>query len=164
VPISADVSNEGREEFTLVLSGSSGPGLVRAVGTGRIFDRGFYTVAPCRLVDTRVAGLGAPALAGNTPDSANFTRHFAFGSKCGLPATAKAAFLTVTVTEPTALGNLRLWAADTPAPLASTVNWNAGSTRAGNAIVPLSSLGQIAVTADGGGYVHLILDVTGYFE
>jgi hypothetical protein len=51
------------------------------------------------------------------------------------------------------------------APLASTINFRGGQTRSNNAIVPLSATGDLAVQCDmASGSVHLILDVSGYFE
>jgi hypothetical protein len=159
VTVNADALAEGLETFLVNLSSSSGPALVRAQGTGRISDRGFYTIAPCRLVDTRLAGQGAPALA------VNVDRVFALGNRCGLPATATAVSLNLAVTGTTGNGNLRLWKAGTAMPTVSAINWSAGQTRANNAIVPLSASGQAAVRAQGGaGFVDLILDVNGYFQ
>jgi len=140
------------------LSGSSGPALVRPLGTGSISDVGFYTIAPCRLVDTRAAGQGAPALA------VGVDRVFALGSKCGLPATATAVSFNITVARTTGAGNLRLWKAGTSMPTVSALNWSAGQSRANNAIIPLSSVGQVAVYAQGSGFVDVILDVNGFFE
>ena len=158
VPVNADAVAEGIEAFSVILSGPSGWGLVRSVGTGSIADRGFYTLSPCRLVDTRVAGQGAPAL------TAGVDRVIALGAKCGLPATAAAVSLNVTVTGTIGNGNLRLWQAGTPMPTVSAINWSNGQTRANNAIIPLSATGQVAVRAQGSGVVDVILDVNGFFE
>ena len=158
VPVNADAVAEGLETFSVILSAAPGAALVRSVGTGSIADRGFYTIAPCRLVDTRVAGQGAPAI------TAGGDRVFALGAKCGLPSTATAVSLNVTVTGTTGNGNLRLWQAGTPMPTASAINWSTGQTRANNAIVPLSAVGQVAVRAQGSGVVDVILDVNGFFE
>jgi hypothetical protein len=118
----------------------------------------FYTVTPCRVVDTRLPSDG-PALA------AGEVRNFAIAGTCGVSAGALAVSVNVTVTQPAAAGNLRLFAADTLLPLISTINYRAGQTRANNAVAPLSAAGLVAVRctqATGG--VHFILDVNGYFE
>ena len=86
----------------------------------------FYTLNPCRLFDTRNAGGptgGAPLTCG-----ADYTFTIV-GGACGVPADAKAVSLNVTVTSPTAQGNVRLFASGTPAPLVSTQNYVAGQTR-----------------------------------
>jgi hypothetical protein len=70
---------------------------------------GFYTLPPCRVVDTRFAD--GPALAANT------TRTFAVaGPLCGVPGTAKAVAVNVTVTGETHAGSLSLYAAGSERP------------------------------------------------
>jgi hypothetical protein len=116
----------------------------------------FYTVAPCRSVDTRQGGGG---LACGTERA--FTM---VGGTCGVPTDAKAVSLNVTVTEPSATGNLRVYAAGAPAPTASSLNYVAGQTRANNAVAPLSTAGQIAALCSPVGAVHVIVDINGYFK
>jgi hypothetical protein len=125
----------------------------------------FYTVAPCRVLDTRsLAGpQGGPALSSGVP------RQLPVTGSCGVPPTAKAVVLNVTATASTATGNLRFAPGGCfSAPTASTINFSAGSTRANLAILPLASQGSGTVTVFplvlGSGSVHLILDVTGYFK
>jgi hypothetical protein len=121
----------------------------------------YHTVTPCRLADTRNATgpAGGPALA------ANQSRSFAVGGACGVPATAKAAAINVTVVGATAAGNLRLFPASAALPLASAINFGPGQTRANNAVVRLGAGGALGVRCDmATGSVHFLLDVTGYFE
>ncbi len=118
---------------------------------------GFYTVAPCRIVDTRSGD--PPALGANT------IRTFPTAGRCGIPATAWALSVNLTATQPTERGNLRLFPGGTPAPLASALNYSTGQTRANNAIVPLNAAGQFDVRCtQASGSVHLVVDVNGYFE
>jgi hypothetical protein len=122
---------------------------------------GYFTVIPCRVVDTRGgAPIGGPALEGQA------TRVFAIAGHCGIPATAKSLSLNVTVTQPVAAGNIRLFPAGGSPPLVSTINYASGQTRGNNAIVPLAEGGQVAAFAGqaAGTTVHVILDVNGYFE
>ena len=121
----------------------------------------FYTVTPCRVADTRspTGPYGGPAL------SANSDRTFAVGGQCGIPSTAKAILLNLTVTQPSAAGSLRLYAGGTPLPLASAINYRAGQTRANNEASPLGSSGSLAVHCDQPtGNVQVIIDVNGYFQ
>jgi len=121
----------------------------------------FYTVAPCRLLDTRDATgtFGGPALA------AGGDRVFPLVGRCGIPSTARALSVNLTVAQPTAQGNLRLYPAGTPLPLVSSINYVAGQTRANNAIAPLNGLGGLAIRCtQASGTAHFILDVNGYFE
>ncbi|HEV3455186.1 MAG TPA: hypothetical protein VHG32_01435 [Thermoanaerobaculia bacterium] len=120
----------------------------------------FFTLTPCRIADTRNANgpLGGPVLA------ASGDRVFpTFSSSCGIPATARALSVNVTVVGPTALGDLRLYAGATPLPGTSTINFRAGYVRANNAVVSTGE-GGLAVHLDSTGTVHFILDVNGYFE
>jgi glucose/arabinose dehydrogenase/PKD repeat protein len=121
-----------------------------------------FTLAPCRLVDTRdaVGPRGGPALrAGNA-------RTFALGGLCGIPPTAKALAVNLAVTGATAAGNLRLFSPDELPPATSNVNFAAGQTRAASAIVRLGAAGGVSAfcATAGTGTAHLVLDVTGYFE
>ena len=76
--------------------------------------------------------------------------------------------LTITVTQPTALGHLTIFPADVGMPLASTLNFGAGQARSNNAILPLSLDGAGTLSLSPvllrGGTVQGIVDVTGYFE
>jgi hypothetical protein len=73
--------------------------------------------------------------------------------------------VNLTVTQPTAGGNLRLYPAGQAAPPTSTLNYAAGQTRANNAVVGLGSSGALAVRCSQvEGTTHAVLDVTGYFE
>jgi hypothetical protein len=118
-----------------------------------------YTLVPCRVVDTR---LDPPALGANT------TRTFTVAGTCGIPADARAVAVNVTAVNPGEMGDLRVNPAGTAAPLASSVNFVSGRTRAGNAIVALGTAGQVSVQcdmpADSGASVHFVLDVYGYFK
>jgi hypothetical protein len=119
-----------------------------------------HTVSPCRLVDTR----DPPA----SPLAANSTRVFPVAGACGIPADARAIAVNATAVNPADLGNLRLYPAGAAAPLASSLNFSAGVTRANNAIVSLGTDGQIAVQCDmppgSIGQTHFVLDVYGYFK
>lgn len=124
----------------------------------------FHSVTPCRLVDTRnpAGPSGGPALASEA------TRNFTIQGACGVPAGAKAVALNVTITQPANVGHLTLWPSDSALPNVSTINYNAGEPALANgAIVPLAaSTPDLSVRPFllGGGSVHLVLDVTGYFQ
>jgi hypothetical protein len=120
----------------------------------------FYTLTPCRVLDTREAS-GAPALVPGPARTFTITGQ----GQCQVPLTAKAVSINVTVTQPTSPGYLTLFPGGTVAPLASTINFSPGQTRANNAIVPLGANGTISVL-DGqpSGTTHFILDVNGYFQ
>lgn len=122
---------------------------------------GFFTTSPCRLLDTRNANgpFGGPPLA------ANSDRSFLLLSRCGIPASAQALSVNITVTQPSVAGHLRFHPGGTPVSGTSTINYAAGQTRANNGILPLGATGDLAAfCGQSTGTVHLILDVNGYFE
>jgi uncharacterized repeat protein (TIGR01451 family) len=122
----------------------------------------FHTLTPCRLADTR-----DPASPGGPPAlQPGAERTFVLAGRCGLPEGATAVAVNVTVTGPTHLGSLRLFPADAAAPLASSVNFRPGETRANNAVVAAPADGSVALTVknESLGPVHLVLDVAGYFQ
>ncbi|HEX5855475.1 MAG TPA: hypothetical protein VFZ57_07625, partial [Thermoanaerobaculia bacterium] len=96
----------------------------------------FHGVTPCRLIDTRNASgpLGGPSLgvAGQ--------RTFVATNTCGIPAGAVAISSNVTVVNPAAQGDLIAFPG-IAAPLASTISFRAGKTRANNSMVYLASDG-----------------------
>ena len=122
----------------------------------------YFTLEPCRVADTRTSPgpYGGPALAPGGQ------RVFVAAGRCQVPSTARALSVNLTVIAGAAPGDLRLFPGDADAPLASTVNFLAGQTRANNAIVRLagSGSGAFAVQNDGTDASHLVVDVNGYFE
>jgi hypothetical protein len=116
----------------------------------------FYTVAPCRVADTRASG---DAL------EASSRRTFEIAGRCGVPPTAKSVVLNVTAAEATAPGFLTIYEAGTSLPKTSSISYRAGQTRANNAIVALDPLGRLTVRcSQASGTAHVILDVSGFFE
>jgi len=121
----------------------------------------FFSVSPCRLLDTRLAGQG-PALASGVPRLVTVT-----GGSCGIPAIAGAIAVNITAVGSTGAGNLRLYPGDGTDSQTSAINFVAGQTRANNGVFPLAGTPTgtltILATVTGGGTVHAVLDVTGYF-
>jgi hypothetical protein len=79
---------------------------------------------------------------------------------------AAAVAVVLTVTEPTAQGNLRLYPSGEAAPLVSAINFVTGQNRANNAVIALGVGGAISVRcqmASPTGSTHFVLDVSGYF-
>ncbi len=122
----------------------------------------FYTLSPCRLVDTRdPAGVrGGPALVASSP------RVFPLNGACGVPAGAKAISVNLTVVQPTNPGFLTLYPSDGLPPPTSTVNFSPNQVRANNAVLLLATNGttQLTVLNGSAGTTHFILDVNGYFQ
>jgi hypothetical protein len=136
-----------------------------ALYSGGLFDpllaQSFFTVTPCRVVDTRWAAgpLGGPALPANT------NREFIVTGRCGIPASAQAISVNLTATGQTGQGHLRLYPGGTTPPGTSSLNYAAGQTRANNAVVTLGAQGDVGVRCvQASGTAHAVIDVNGYFE
>ena len=117
----------------------------------------FVPVAPCRIADTRNGNgpFGGPILSGGS------TRTFAVPSSgCGIPASATAYSVNVTVVPSGPLGYLTLWPAGQAPPLVSTLNSD-GRVKANAAIVPAGTGGVSLYVTDA---THIILDIDGYFS
>ena len=120
-------------------------------------DLSFYTVLPCRVFDSR-NGLALDS---------EVTRQIQFTGVCGIPSSAKAVSINLTVVQPSSGGNLVLWPSGVPVNTGS-INFLTGEVRANNAILALAANGQGTLSArpslQNAGTVHLILDVNGYFQ
>ena len=118
----------------------------------------FFTVSPCRLLDTRSSG--GPLAAGQT-------RTLSILGLCGIPDTATSIVGNVTAVAPTGGGSLALAAAQDGLTNTSSVSFNVGNTRASQALIGLSGTGTRAFTIRSGmasGSVDVIVDVSGYFQ
>jgi hypothetical protein len=121
----------------------------------------FYTITPCRLVDTRNPSgpLGGPSLG-----AGNLRTFTAIGS-CGIPAGAKSLSVNVTVAFPTAAGFLAFYPGNAIPMGTYSLTFSTGQTRASNTMIKLSTdgLGTFAVQNGASGNVDMIVDVNGYF-
>jgi hypothetical protein len=155
----ATLADAGTYSVTLTVNGcTSAAGTTDVV----VLPRGnFYAVTPCRLLDTRQVGQGPPL-------SSGVPRILVVGGSCGVPTNANTVAINVTVVGPTANGHITGYPGDAAVPLASLLNFNLGRTRANNALIPLasdsSSTLALRAVLNGGGTVHVIVDVTGYFR
>ncbi|HWM92144.1 MAG TPA: hypothetical protein VN493_15375 [Thermoanaerobaculia bacterium] len=121
---------------------------------------GFFTLAPCRILDTRTAPEG--------PLTSGVVRSVLLHGGCGVPDTAVAVTVNVTAIFPSGTGHLRLYPGDLPTPLVNTLSFSAGKVRANNAIAVLATDGagtlNIYPEVAAGGTVDVAIDVSGYFE
>jgi hypothetical protein len=119
----------------------------------------FYTLPPCRVLDTRTSG---------SPFTANTPSSFQVAGVCGIPSSATAVAFNVTAVDATAAVDLQLYPGDRPAPAANVVSASpAAPVRAAAAVIALATngAGTVAVlpSLHTAGQVHLLLDVSGYF-
>jgi hypothetical protein len=119
----------------------------------------FYSLAPCRITDTRTAtGLfGGPSLAPFEQRDIPATL-----SSCNVPASAQAYSLNATVV-PTAgaLGALTMWPTGGIEPNVSTLNAPTGTITANAALLGAGFNGDITILASNPS--HAVLDIDGYF-
>jgi Divergent InlB B-repeat domain len=120
----------------------------------------FYTVPPCRLLDTRIASdPNSPAIA------AGEYRLPVLTGSCGIPTTAKALSLNLTIVNPSSDGFLSLYPALGVPPSTSTINFRQGQVRANNTVMSLNLYGGLTVYCGmPSGSVDYIIDVNGYFQ
>jgi hypothetical protein len=139
-------------------------------------DLVYTPVAPCRIIDTRLAG---GALAPGTPRNFFVAGVDFFGLQggtpggCGVPSgPATAALVNFVAVQPSGPGNLRAWAFGGLAPSASIINYASvpGLNIANGLAVPLCNQaaascgpGDITVRADVSA-THVVADVIGYFR
>lgn len=155
------VSGAWRIEATSFVAGETGSytlSVACAPGGAR-----FMPVAPCRVLDTRESSgptASSPAL------EAGARRLFTVAGLCGVPWTAVSIVGNLTAVGATAAGSLTVTGGHLADTSTSTISFSASRPRANNAIIQLATdgSGTIAVTNTSTGSVHLVLDVSGYFE
>ncbi len=121
----------------------------------------FYTLAPCRIVDTRNPSgpFGGPALAGGETRAFTLTQ-----GACGIPADATAVALNVTTADATVSGTLTLFPGTGAAPGTTTIVFRPGTARANNSVMGLAGGVLSVLNRAASGQVQVILDVSGYFR
>jgi hypothetical protein len=124
----------------------------------------FYTLTPCRILDTRNAAgpLGGPALA------AGQTRTFTVAGVCGIPAGAKSIAVNITAYNPAAMGNIQVFPGDAFPLGISSINFPAGALLAmansGSIRLATNGAGTVGVKNGSSGTVDFMLDVAGYYQ
>jgi DNA-binding beta-propeller fold protein YncE len=116
----------------------------------------FYSLTPCRIVDTRNNQDGGMLQAG-------VERDYSIPGNCAVPSNATAYSFNVTVLPSTGgLDYLTVWPKGEPRPVVSTLNDKTGTVVANAAIVPAGSENATAFYAHNNS-TNLLVDVDGYF-
>ncbi len=126
------------------------PRLVTGSGGGG----GFYTLPPCRLLDTRNQ---------SAPLSAGETRTVPMAGSCGIPSGSSAVSVNITVVDASAQGEMTAFPANASRPTASAISYRSVLARANNAILKLGNGALAFFCNQPSGSAHLIIDVNGYF-
>jgi uncharacterized repeat protein (TIGR01451 family) len=151
--VAFDADGNGTNE-SAALSDGPGSGLPTPLPVA-LGPMDFYTLPPCRLLDTR----------DSSPLSAAVPRNIPVTGACGIPPTARSVAANVTVIGPSGAGHVMLYPAGTSSFGTSTLNFSAGQVRANSSILALKN-GAVDAQAifSGGGSVQMVIDVSGYFQ
>jgi len=117
----------------------------------------YVAVSPCRVADTRTANgtFGGPILAANT------SRSFPIpAGACGIPATAQAYALNITVVPSGALSDLYVFPTGQTVP-ATALLTSDGRTKSNAAIVAAGTSGGVSLRPTQN--TQAVIDITGYF-
>lgn len=118
---------------------------------------GFVAVDQARIADTR-SGIGVRQAKVSTGGAVTVQA----GGMVGVPADASAVYANITALNQTAIGYLRAYPADQPAPSTGALDFDDSAT-AQSVAIPLSADGQFRVLVGAGGPVDLVIDIQGYF-
>ena len=156
-PLSITLGPDGNLWFLQVK-----PRTVARLDPTRPAGQSFFTVTPCRVVDTREppGPRGGPALECLVRRDVNLT------GVCGVPSGVVAVAANVTVVQPSQGGHLKGFAPAFNAPLTSLLNFAPGRERADNAILRLGPFGDLTLLCGmlSAGNIHVVIDVVGYFD
>jgi hypothetical protein len=128
----------------------------------------FVAVAPCRIVDTRVAGGPIAPGASRAFYVGGTTQFVSQGGQaggCGVPLAATGVAATVAVSKPAGAGYLAAWANGAAQPTAATLNYvkAAGAISTGTTLTIHAGVAQSLRVKNQGPPASVIIDVSGYY-
>jgi hypothetical protein len=116
----------------------------------------FVPVTPCRIYDSRTAGL---------PLGAGEVRRLTLSGQCGVPPAARAVAMNVTAVGVSGDGSLSVAPGGSAGAAAGGPSWSGGQVRAASTIVGVDATGAVDVSCQAvSGAAHVVIDVAGYFE
>ena len=138
----------------------TGAHLVADVAGYYVAGKGFNSLMPARILDTRGGG-GQMAYAGAKPVGGQ-TLSLPVLGRAGVPKTGVGyVVLNLTATDATAPGFVSAWPGGTPRPTTSVINLSeVGQTRANAVYAPVGADGNIQLFSQSG--TDLVVDVTGW--
>lgn len=121
----------------------------------------FFTLTPCRVLDTRNANgpTGGPVM------GASAERSFPVAGSCGVPVNAKAVVVNMTVISPTAGGYLSIDPGNAFPLGTAAMTFQTAEILSNNATLLLATdgTGTIRILNGASGTTHVAVDVTGYY-
>ncbi len=150
--------------ITAMAKSGDDPEVIMALGSAAE-DLVYTMVAPCRIVDTRVAGGRLTGGVARTiaVHGASFTGQGGSATNCNIPADPSAVAINVVAVTPDASGFLTIYPAGTTRPTASSMNYEGGGIVA-NEVIAKTTLGQpadLALYSQHG--ADFVVDIVGYF-
>lgn len=125
-------------------------------------DLQFVAVAPCRILDTRVAGGPLNTSSRVFSAVAPYAAQGGLAAGCGIPAYAMSLQVNLgAISQGGSAGFLKAWASDTPEPNASLVNYDPSGPVANMVNVPLSAGATFTLKTNRS--AHVFADVAGYY-
>jgi hypothetical protein len=122
----------------------------------------FITVAPCRIIDTRVAGGMLASTARNFKAVAPYAAQGGAAAGCGIPAGITAVQVNVgAISQLSSAGYVKGWATGATEPHASLVNFDKSGPTANMVTVPVNGSGNFTLKTSG--KAHLFVDIAGYY-
>lgn len=137
----------------LLVLGASGAAAVDSTPSS------FQAVTPVRVFDTRTGAGGVPA----APLGPGAVLDVVIGGTNGIPGTAKAISLNVTVVSGTTSSYLTVWPTGDARPVASSLNWTGPAATANAVTVGLGTGGKVSIY-NNTGIVHVLADAVGYYS
>ena len=137
---------------------------VKALGSPAS-DLVYTMVAPCRIMDSRVAGgrLSGGVARGVAVHGTNFVAQGGASNTCGIPADPSAVAINVVAVTPDQNGFMTIYPAGTARPAASNMNYLGGGILA-NEIIAKTTLGQATDLDIFSQYAtDVVVDIVGYF-
>jgi hypothetical protein len=130
-------------------------------------DLVFFPVAPCREINTIVAGGPIPAGGSrNFSVNGNMSGQGGDAGGCGIPVDPAAVVLTITATQEAGAGNLVAYPFSGAVPTTSVLNYRAGVDIANTTIIPVCQICGLDITIKTNGAASttdVVADITGYF-
>jgi hypothetical protein len=120
----------------------------------------FAPAGPVRLMDTRTGAGGTTG-----PVAAGTTVRLQVAGVAGVPSSGvTSVVLNLTAVSPSGSGFLEAYPDGTTAPTVSDVSFGGGLNAANMITVPLGADGKVAIVVGGGGSVHILADLAGYYH
>jgi hypothetical protein len=156
--ITADHTYAKLGTYTVTVTVTDNLGTVDNTVTVTTAGSDYTAYGPTRVLDTRY-GTGAA----KAPVKARSITKVTFAGNGGIPKDVTAVVLNVTVTEPTAAGDIIVYGDGTARPSSSNVNFVKGQTVPNQVIAPVGADGKVDFYNASTGSTDLIADVAGYF-